>query len=95
MVFADRFGNPCPRGSGIHHGFEGRESLARDQAKRGFWVQPASHQLKIMAINVGDKVHPWSRSGLARNASTAIRGPKSDPPIPMLMTSVNGTPLEP
>ena len=31
---------------------------------------------------------------LARNASTAIRGPKSDPPIPMLMTSVNGTPLE-
>ena len=62
MVFADRFGNPCPRGSGIHHGFEGRERLARDQAKRGFWVQPASHQLKIMAINVGDKVHPWSRS---------------------------------
>jgi hypothetical protein len=58
----------------------------RNSVLRG--LSSPQHTRQFMPVDIGDKVKALARDRDASSASTAICGPRSEPPMPMLTTSV-------
>ncbi len=83
---------PVARAVGVGHGFLGSESLGRHQEQSRFRIHVLQHFGDMGAIDVRDKVHVEVVL-YGRSASVTMKGPRSEPPIPMLTTSVIGLPV--
>ena len=49
----------------------------------------------MRAVDVGDEVHARAAAAIGRQRRVAIAGPRSEPPMPMLTTSLNVSPATP
>ena len=88
---AAAFEEPGLRGRRVGHRLLGGEGLAGDDEERLGRRDAAQHRGDVVAVDVGDEVQRRAADGrTAASAATAICGPRSLPPMPMLTTWRSG-----
>lgn len=92
LVVARGFQEPVARAVGVGHGFLSGEGFRRNREQGGFRVHVLQHFGDVGTIDVRHKVHIQVVL-YGRSASVTMNGPRSEPPIPMLTTSVIGLPV--
>ena len=94
-AFAELADQPGARGVGIGQRLKRREGLGGDDEQRGRGVRVLEHIVEVAAIDVRDELHPRRPLVNSSRASTAMAGPRSEPPMPIFTTRVKGLPALP
>ena len=76
---------PVARRVRVGHGLERGESLGRNDEQRFGGVEVARRLGEVGAIDVRDEAEGQVALAVMRSASYAITGPRSEPPIPILI----------
>jgi hypothetical protein len=92
---AGRREQPGARGAGVGQRFQRGEGLAGDDEQGGARVEAGEQRGDVGAVDIGDEMHLEVRLLLAASACAAMRGPRSEPPMPILTTSVMRSPAKP
>ncbi len=93
--FANPLRDPGAGGRGVGHRLQSGEGLRGNDEQCPRRIEAAQRVANVRAIDVGDEMAAQLRRREGAKARVAMAGPRSEPPMPILMTSVIGWPSAP
>src|SRR6516164_4661329 len=85
-IAAETFERPFASRVGVGHGLKGSERFRRNDKERFGRIEIDNGFGKVCAVDVGDETEGHAAFAVMFQRSYAITGPRSEPPIPTLMT---------